>query len=43
MIDTLSTAEISKTAEEAFIRHKNIKFDRHFLLITIQLLGETAD
>ena len=34
MIDTLTTVDFWKTVEEAFIRPRNITFDRHVFLIT---------
>ena len=43
MIDTLSTAEYWKIVEAAFIRPRNITFDCHVFLITIQLRGETVE
>ena len=43
MIDTLPTADFWKIMEEAFIRPQNITFDRHVLLITRQLRGETVE
>ena len=43
MIDTLTTVDFWKTVEEAFIRPRNITFDRHVFLITKQLRGETVD
>ena len=41
--DTLSTAEFWKIVEDAFIRSRNITFDRHIFLITKQLRGETVE
>ena len=43
IIDTLTTAEIWNTEEEAFIRPRNITFDRHVFLITKQLPRETVE
>ena len=43
MIDTLSTVDFWKIAEEAFIRPRNITFDRHVFLITKQRRGETVE
>ena len=43
MIDTLCTAEFWKIAEEAFIRPRNITFDRLVFFITKQLRGETVE
>ena len=43
MIDALSTADFWKIVEAAFIRPRNITFDRLVLLITKQLFGETAE
>ena len=43
MIDTLSTAEFWKIVEFAFIRPRNITFDRHIFLIAKQLRGETVE
>ena len=43
MVDTLSTAEFWKIVEAAFIRPRNINFDRHFLLITKKLRGGTVE
>ena len=43
MIDTLSTAEFWKIAEEAFIRPQKITFDRHVFLIAKQLRGKTVE
>ena len=42
MIETLSTAEFWKIVEAAFIRPRNITFDRHVFLITKQPRGETV-
>ena len=36
-IDTLATVDFGKIVEEAFIRPRNITFDRHVFLITKQL------
>ena len=43
MIDTLSTVNFWKIVEEAFIRPRNITFDRDVFLITKQLRGETVE
>ena len=43
MIDTLSTVDFWKIVEEAFIRPRDIIFDRHVFLIRKQLLGETME
>ena len=43
MIDTLATVDLRKIVEEAFIRPRNITFDRHVFLITKQLRGETVE
>ena len=43
MIDTLSTAEFWKIVEAAFIRPRNITFDRHVFLITKQLRVEAVE
>ena len=43
MIDTLTTVYFWKIVEEAFIRPRNITFDRHVFLITKQLRGETVE
>ena len=43
MIDTLSTVDLWKIVEEAFIRPRNITFDRQVFLITKQLRGETIE
>ena len=43
MIDTLTTVDFWKIVEEAFIRPRNITFDRHVFLITKQLRGETVE
>ena len=43
MIDTLTTVDFWKIVEEAFIRSRNITFDRHVFLITKQLRGETVE
>ena len=43
MIDTLSTVDFWKIVEEAFIRPRNITFDRHVFLITKQLGVETVE
>ena len=42
MIDTLTTVDFWKIVEEAFIRPRNITFDRHVFLITKQLRGKTV-
>ena len=42
MIDTLATIDFWKIVEEAFIRPRNITFDRYVFLITKQLRGETV-
>ena len=42
MLDTLSIAEFWKIVEAAFFRPRNITFDRHVFLITIQLRVETV-
>ena len=42
MIDTLTAVDFWKIVEEAFIRPHNITFNRHVLLITKQLRGETV-
>ena len=42
LIDTLSTAEFWKFVESAFIRPRNITFDRHVFLITKNLRGNTT-
>ena len=41
MIDTLTTAEIWRIVEDALIRPRNLKFDRHVFFITKKLRGET--
>ena len=41
MIDTLTTVDFWKIIEEAFIRPRNITFDRHVFLIAKQIGGET--
>ena len=43
MIDALATVDFWKIVEEAFIRTRNIAFDRHVFLITKQLRGETVE
>ena len=43
MIDTLTTVDFWKIVEEAFIRPRNINFDRHVFLIAKQLRGETVE
>ena len=43
MIDTLTTVDSWKIVEEAFIRPRNITFDRHVFLITKQIRGETVE
>ena len=43
MIDTLTTVDFWKIVEEAFIRPRNITFDRHVFLSTKQLRGETVE
>ena len=43
MIDTLTTVDFWKIMEEAFIRRRNINFDRHIFLITKQLRVETVE
>ena len=43
MIDTLPTVNFWKIVDEAFIRPRNITFDRHVFLITKQLRGETVE
>ena len=43
MIDTLTNVDFWKIVEEAFIRPRNITFDRHVFLITKQLRGETVE
>ena len=43
LIDTLATVDFWKIVEEAFIRPRNITFDRHVFLITKQLRGETVE
>ena len=43
MIDTLATVDFWKIVEEAFIRPRNITFDRHVFLITKQLRVETVE
>ena len=42
-IDTLATIDFWKIVEEAFIRARNITFDRHVFLITKQIRGETVE
>ena len=43
MIDTLPTVDFWKIMEEAFIRPRNITFDRHVFSIMKQLRGETVE
>ena len=43
MIDSLSTVDFWKIVEEAFIRPRNLTFDRHVFLITEELQGETVE
>ena len=43
MNDALSTAEFGKIVEAAYIRPRNITFDRHVFLITKKLRGETVE
>ena len=43
MIDTITTVDFWKIVEEAFIRPRNITFDRYVFLITKQLWGETVE
>ena len=43
MIDTLTTVDFWKIVEEAFIRPRNITFDRHVFLIAKQFRGETVE
>ena len=43
LIDTLTTVDFWKIVEEAFIRPRNITFDRHVFLITKHLRGETVE
>ena len=43
MIDTLTTVDFWKIVEEAFIRPRNLIFNRHVFLITKQLRGETVE
>ena len=43
MIDTLATIDFWKIVEEAFIRPRNITFDRHVFLIIKKLRGETVE
>ena len=43
MINALTTVDFWKIVEEAFIRPRNINFDRHFFLITKQLRGEAVE
>ena len=42
-IDTLTTVDFWKIVEKAFIRPRNITFDRHVFLITKQIRGETVE
>ena len=43
MVDTLTTVNFVKIVEEAFIRPRNITFDRHVFLITKQFRAETVE
>ena len=43
MIDTLTNVDFWKIVEEAFIRPRNITFDRHVFLITKRLREETVE
>ena len=43
MIDTHASVDFWKIVEEAFIRPRNITFNRHVFLITKQLWGETVE
>ena len=43
MIDALTTVDFWKIVEEAFIRPRNITFDRHVFLITKKLWGEVVE
>ena len=43
MIVTLYTLDFWKIVEEAFIRPRNMSFDRHVFLITKELRGETVE
>ena len=43
MTDTLTTVDFWKIVVEAFVRPRNINFDRHVFLITKQLRGETVE
>ena len=43
LIDTLTTVDFWKIVEEAFIRPRNITFDRHVFMSTKQLRGETVE
>ena len=43
LIDTLTTVDFCKIVEEAFIRPRNTKFNRHVFLITKQFRGETVE
>ena len=43
MIDTLSTADFWNIVEIAFIRPRNITFERHVFLITKKFRGETVE
>ena len=43
LIDTLATVDFWKIVKEAFIRPRNITFDRHVFLIRKQLRGETVE
>ena len=43
MTDALSTADFWNNVEAAFMRPRNLTFDRQFFLITKQLRDETAE
>ena len=43
LIDTLAAVDFWKIVEEAFIRPRNITYDRHVFLITKQFRGETVE
>ena len=43
LINTLATVHFWKIVEEAFIRPRNITFNRHVFLIRKQLRGETVE
>ena len=43
LIDTLTAVDFWKIVEEAFIRPRNITYDRHVFLITKQFRGETVE